>query len=188
MTGSLYSELMRESSHKAHRALFDEYCNYVYTVVYNKLRSSASREDIEECVSDVFAQVFRELDCGGRYDGELRGFIAAVAKCRAIDRYRRHTADRVRIVSVEEDGISEIKADVDIEEDAIRKQQQEIILEKIKELGEPDSSIIICRYYYNKTSADTAALLSMKPSAVRMRCSRALKRLRESLAAAEIYF
>ena len=62
MTGADYCALFRRSEDLAYRALFDEYGDYVYTIVYNKLHRSGSREDIEECVSDVFAKVFFSYD------------------------------------------------------------------------------------------------------------------------------
>lgn len=59
VTGKKYKELRKHSEEAAYRAVFDEYSAYVYTIVYNSA-SSASREDIEECVSDVFADVFSD--------------------------------------------------------------------------------------------------------------------------------
>ena len=52
----------------------------------------------------------------------------------------------------------------------------------IESLGEPDSTIVIQKFYYNKNSHQIAGLLSMKPSAVRMRVKRAAAKLREALA------
>lgn len=60
------------------------------------------------------------------------------------------------------------------------------MIEKINELGEPDSTIIIQKYYYNRSSSEIAKLLSMKSSAVRMRCGRAMKKLRKKLEEADI--
>lgn len=62
MTGSEIITLIRNDSLKGHRALFDEYKNFVYTIVYNRLRNIASREDIEECVSDVFTDIIINLE------------------------------------------------------------------------------------------------------------------------------
>ena len=59
MTDSELRELMRVSAEKGRRALFDEYCAYVYAIAAMKLKNCASREDIEECVSDVFAEIYR---------------------------------------------------------------------------------------------------------------------------------
>ena len=57
MTDSQLRVKMKKSPAEGRRALFDEYCAYVYAIAAQKLRTCASREDIEECVSDVFADV-----------------------------------------------------------------------------------------------------------------------------------
>ena len=58
MTRRELAELMQKSSVDCHKALVKEYGRYVYAIVYNKLRCCGTNEDIEECVSDVFADVF----------------------------------------------------------------------------------------------------------------------------------
>ena len=57
MTDNEYRALFEKSPAAAQNALFEEYINYVYSIVFNKLRSCGSAEDIEECVSDVFSAV-----------------------------------------------------------------------------------------------------------------------------------
>ena len=93
MTGTYYSKLYKKSHDKAYKALFDEYCNYVYKVVYSKLCGCGSREDIEECVSDIFAEIFFKYDTEIDYDGDLKGYIAIVANRRAINKFHSLTAE-----------------------------------------------------------------------------------------------
>ena len=59
-------------------------------------------------------------------------------------------------------------------------------LRKVEELGEPDSTIIIQKYFFMRSSAEISKLVSLTPEAVRVRCSRALKKLRETLTAMNI--
>ena len=59
-------------------------------------------------------------------------------------------------------------------------------LGKIKELGEPDSTIIIQQYYYNRTAKEIAESISMSSAAVQKRSSRAKQRLKLLLAEAGI--
>lgn len=176
MTGEEYINL----NGRAHRALFDEYYSYVYTVVLSKLHGY-SHEDVEECVSDVFAEVFMSLD-GGGYSGELKGFICTVAKRRAIDSFRKLSAGkRSFFVSLDDDEFSKIISDNNIEEDTEQSDLARLLLEKIESLGEPDSTIIIRKFYAGENSGQIAAALGMKPSAVRMRSTRALKSLKKLL-------
>ena len=58
MTDKEYLELYRNSPTIAQNMLFEEYVGYVYSIVFNKLRSCAGHEDIEECVGDVFFSVY----------------------------------------------------------------------------------------------------------------------------------
>jgi RNA polymerase sigma-70 factor (ECF subfamily) len=77
---------------------------------------------------------------------------------------------------------SVISSDDDLEAENERCELQRIVADCISSLGEPDSTIVIQKFYYNKTSRQIAGLLSMKPSAVRMRVKRAGEQLRAALA------
>lgn len=182
MTGSEYTALLKKSPHKAYRALFDEYCNYVYVIVWNKLRSCGVREDIEECVSDIFAAVYFNLNSESKYSGELKGYIGTIAKHKAIDKFRSLSVKSSRVVSIDEKDFNKINDEFNMEEETEKSEIQSILLDKIEELGEPDSTIIIQKFYFNRTSAEIAKMLSMNSAAVRMRCTRALKRLKSELA------
>jgi RNA polymerase sigma-70 factor (ECF subfamily) len=186
MTGTEYCKIYKKSPDNAYNALFESYCDYVYAIVYNKLRSVASREDIEECVSDIFADVFfgykKENDNGG----DMKGYIGTVAKRRAINAFHSITARQNRFSGDSEEEMNFIGDETDIEADSDMTETREILLSKINELGEPDSTIILQKYYYDRSSGEIAKLLSMKASAVRMRASRALDKLKTTLAAAGI--
>ena len=80
MTDEKLRELLKNSPDKAHRLIFDEYYNYVYTIVFNRLRSFASREDIDECVSDVFSDIFLKYDPNREYSGNIKGYVATISK------------------------------------------------------------------------------------------------------------
>lgn len=183
MTGSEYAELIKRSPYDGRRAIFDEYYNYVYTIVCGRLRGCGSHEDFEECVSDVFAEVFSALGDGERYSGELKSFIGTIAKRRAVDRYRSISSEirHFAMTNADDDELDRLSSDISVEEETERTQLQGLILDEIERLGEPDSSIIIRKYYYGQNSRQIAEALSMKTSAVRMRCSRALKKLKKGL-------
>ena len=53
----------------------------------------------------------------------------------------------------------------------------------IKGLGEPEATMIIHKYYYNMRSGEIGKKLSMPAGTVRVRCSRALKKLKALLMA-----
>ncbi|MBR1457865.1 MAG: sigma-70 family RNA polymerase sigma factor [Oscillospiraceae bacterium] len=180
MTDAEYRALLRQDPNAAHRALFDAYCGYVYAIVYRRLHAVAGARDIEECVSDVFADVFFGYHADSAHAGDLRGFIGAVAGRRAVDAYRR--CARVQSRSIPMEALAEQASGENIPAQAEAAERSRILLECIEALGEPDASIVLQRYYYGIPAADIAAAWKLTPAAVRMRCSRAMKRLRSALA------
>ncbi|MBO4876912.1 MAG: sigma-70 family RNA polymerase sigma factor [Ruminococcus sp.] len=179
MTDSEYRSMMQKSAREAQNALFGEYFNYVYAIVYSKLRAVASREDIDECVSDAFADVFFHCGSERTREGELKGIIGTIASRRAIDRFHSISAKAGRNVPLDE--AAELADSTDLAENAEKAELAAGLLAAVKSLGEPDSTIIIQKYYGNMSSKEIAETVSMSPAAVRVRCGRALKRLKKLL-------
>ncbi len=186
MTETEIRRLLRTSSKQAHQALISEYGNYVYTVVWDKLRNCAAREDAEECVSDIFAEIF--LHCNSDSEGSLKGYIGTVARRMAINRFYQISGKAHRTVSLEEENIPEIPSDITLEQEYEKAELRQILLEKIHQLGEPDASIMIQKYYYLRNSGEIAKSLSISPANVRMRLTRAVRKLKIMLKEEDIDF
>ena len=181
MKGDEFNEKLKISRSEAHHLLFDEYYNYVGTIIANRLGTVGNKEDIEECISDVFAKVFFSLE-ERPITGNLKAFIGTIAKRTSIDRFRILSQNAERKFSLDDEKFSSVSSDDDLEADNEKRELRRIVADCIESLGEPDSTIVIQKFYYNKNSHQIAGLLSMKPSAVRMRVKRAAAKLREALA------
>ena len=180
MTGGEYLELLEKSQKKAHEKLFEEYYSYVRAIAFNRLRSVGTNEDVEECISDIFARIF--FTFGEKYNnGDMKPFIGVVAKRISIDHYRSLMRHTDKTFSIDEDTSRELGSDEDLVSESERTELRRILMDSINSLGEPDSTIIIQKYYYDKQSQQIGELLSMKPSTVRMRCKRAVEKLRSIL-------
>lgn len=185
MTNEEYRRKKRNSSEEAHRAVFDEYFNYVYTIVFNRLRSCGRREDTEECVCDVFAEFYRCYDSGKASEGDISGFIGVLARRMASARYRRLTSSAEN-VPLDDEAFSVSDPASDTVKEVEGKELRRIILDSIESLGEPDSTIILMKYYYGRSAKDIAGAVSLTPENVRVRSGRALKKLRAILEKAGI--
>lgn len=176
MTDQEILSLIKRSPQQGHRALFEEYYSYVYAIAINILRGYGSAEDVEECVIDSFAAVINNLN------GEaLKPFIGTVTRNKALNMRRDLAGEHGRSISVDSDDVGEIPSSERIEQNVENSERTALILQKIKELGEPDSTIIIQKYYYERNAGEIGRLVGMNPAAVRMRCSRAIKKLRSLL-------
>lgn len=179
MTDSEITALIQRSPQQGHRALFDEYYSYVYAVSVNILRGYGSPEDVEECVIDTFTAVISRLDSAAA--GSLKPFIGTVAKHRAISMRRSLASKSGRCISIDSEELGEIPSAERVDRNAEDSAMTELILQKIKELGEPDSSIIIQKYFYERNAGEIGRIVGMNAAAVRMRCARAVKKLRSLL-------
>ena len=84
-------------------------------------------------------------------------------------------------ISSDDENMAEIAGDENIEENTDNSVLAELLLSKIGELGPPDSVIIVQKYYYNKTSGEIAKMTGMSAAAVRVRCGRAMNKLKKLL-------
>jgi len=186
MTENELRLLMAESVKKCHRVIFDTYCNYVYAIVMNVLRNCGTREDIEDCVSDVFMKIYKHIDKNTDFSGDLKSFIGTISRNTAIDAYRSVSQKNIRSISIDDENTEEFGTNDRLEENTEKKEMSRIILKKIKELGEPDSTIIIQQYYYNRTAKEISQSISMTAAAVQKRSSRARQKLKALLTEAGI--
>lgn len=180
ITHEEFREKIKKSPEKAHRELFEKYCNYVYNIVFNRLRSCASKEDIEECVCDVFADVYVYYDSSRDVEGELSGFIGTIARRKSGEIFKK-SVTHLTPVSLDDEIQETVCSSLNIENESEKHSLQGRITDSIISLGEPDSTIVFQKYYYGRSSKEIAKMVSLTPENVRMRSSRAVKKLKEIL-------
>lgn len=176
MTDSELRALIKASPAQGHRALYDTYVNYVYAIIFRILRDCGTREDVEDCVIETFADVIGRIDTIS--SDSLKAYIGQSAHNRALNYY--HTLRRKGQNTVSLEAVPELSAE-HVQEDLERRQLQETMLAKIRELGEPDATILIQKYYYGRKMSAIGRMVGMTANAAQVRCSRALKRLRTAL-------
>ncbi len=184
MTHGEYRLMLKTEKKKAQRMIFDEYYNYVYAIVNIRLRNGC-REDVDECVSDVFSDVFSSYDPDMLITGDMKGFIGMIAERRATDYYRSLSRSPVS-VSIDDDTAEVLPAADDVLKSAEDNELRRILLELIDSLGEPDATILIQKYFYNRNSREISDIVPLSPVMVRIRSSRALKKLRKLLSDRDI--
>ena len=183
MTEEQLKELIAQSPDQGYRQLFRQYHRYVFTIVYRTLGSSISSKDAEDCVADVFADVIMHIDTAS--DGSLQGYLGAAARNKAINLKRSLSPGDWYTVS-DEETLNVPDSRSDVAEIVENSRTMSLVLDCIDALGEPDSTIIVQRYLFGRNSREIASELSMSPTAVRMRMSRGLKKLRKKLAELDV--
>ena len=181
MTDYEWRQLITDCRQRGYRVLIDQYSNLVYAIVLNKLKSVASQEDIDDCVSNIFVEVFNNAETYSPSNGTLKGYLSTIAKRTAIDAYRRLTYQKNITSSIDEEEIILQSDQKNPEEETEQRLSNQQLWQLIKELGEPDTSIIIRQYFYEQSTREIAKALSMTAAAVQKRSIRARKRLKITL-------
>lgn len=170
-------DLIKINPTKGMSKLMDTYGGLVYYIVARKLPQR--EQDIEECMSDIFMEVYQkinELDCE---KGNLKVFITTIADRRAIDAYRR-------ICTIKENGtddetVFDREGSETPESNMLEKERSNRILDEIGKLGEPDSEIMYRRYFLSQPVKEIAQDIGMKSNSVTKRITRALAILKTRL-------
>ena len=168
------SEKLREHPEAALQAMIRDYGALVLFVVRGIL-SGCPAEDVEECVSDTFLYIYENRQRLDFRRGSVKAYLCTVARSKALDRVRR--LRRERIEPKEPEQLKNLSAYPSAEEIALSNVERETLIDGILALGEPDSRILLCRYYLNMRTAEIATLLGMRENSVDQRARSALTKL-----------
>lgn len=177
MSDAEWEELLSSSPKDAYEYLIETYGNLIYAIVLNKLGNYGTREDIEDCVSDIMVEFLRNAGSFSAGTGSLKSYISTIAKYRAIDAFRRLAGRNNLSLDTEDESISLPPSDNNTEEEAGNHIFRERLWGIVRSLGEPDSSIIIYQYFYNQKVSEIARRLDMTSGAVQKRSMRARKKI-----------
>lgn len=162
------------------KLLIDEYSAVVFGAVNSRLSGVCSYDEIEACVSAVFTDFYFNLRKFDSRRCSVKTYLCAIARNKAIEQYRSATRHGMR-ERQDDDLLLELPDSFDMQDLAERRISERRLLKAVESLGNPDSRIIIRRYFYSQPSGQIAREMGMTDAAVRKRISRSLARLRKML-------
>ena len=167
---------IRDGDEAAIGQVIDRYSKLLWSVVSAVLHNTASEQDMEECVADVFIGLWEHPE---RYDpgrGRLKAWLCVVARSRAIDRYRE--LSRRGDVPLEDTLIADRIGAADR---LLARETRQTLVRAVEALEEPDREILIRRYYREQKPREIAAALGLPVKQVQNRLYRAKRKLRETI-------
>ncbi len=173
MQDKMLLDLLLSKPHKGIERIMKEYTGFVYAIAKTRLIGVCTLEDVEELASDVFFYLYEQRENINLEKGSLKTWLAVITTRRAVDLYRKKTAQGKELPLYEETLSSD---------DFIEKQEDRAaVVAAIKELGEPDTEILLRKLYFGQTAREIAKIKDMSTSAVEKRISRSYVKLRELL-------
>ncbi len=174
-------KLIETNANEGMKQLINQYSGIIYIVVKNKIERVCSSSEIEDLTADVFSEFYISLKNYNCKKSSIKSYLCAIANHRATDLYNRYMSNRGDVSLDDENVWIQLKDEKNIEKDIMAKEQRKEILEEIKALGEPDSTIIFLKFYLGLSSKEIAKHLEITVSNVDTRTHRALKRLKSKL-------
>jgi RNA polymerase sigma-70 factor (ECF subfamily) len=164
------TELLRSDPERALNQMLSAYSGLVYHAAAAVLGRS-SHEEIEECVSDAFLVIYKSRERLDFSQGSVKAYLCATARNLAIDRLKKRA--NANEVPLDEQAY----ASEETEKEALHNLETEALINAVLSLGEPDSKIILYRYYFALPSKQIAKLLDIQQNTVDQRLRRALAKL-----------
>jgi len=147
------------------------YNPYVRTVVYRIIGGVLTNEDIEEVISDVFISLWRHAENLDPERGNIRSYLGTIARNCAKNKLRG-------VVPLSELDETIESLEKSPQESIEIREEKDLLMSLIMELGEPDSEIFIRYYYYEEKIKNIAHYLELPISTIKTKLSRGRSKLK----------
>lgn len=167
---------IRAKNTAAYEYMVSKYTKTVYCLVYNILSESHSKEDIEECVADVFLDAWIKIPKFDEERSNFRTWLLILAKYQALTyRRKKHLGNVLNIDDVV------IKDDVNLEKEVFLRQDQEKVMQIINSFQKTDREIFVRRFFLGEKINDLAKAFDLSRAAIDNRLLRGRKLIKEGL-------
>ena len=155
----------------------EQYSRLLGVVASRHLSKTAgfNEHDIEECVADVFLELWQNFEKYDPEKGSLKTYLCVLTHRKAIDRYRSKT--QVKIISLEEVQQNE---EPGYEDDFDIGDYNELY-SAIMRLPEPTREILIRRFFFDEKPSTIAKKMNLPQKEIDNRLYRAKQSLAYSL-------
>jgi len=162
--------------------LIEQYTSAAYSLVFRILGGISSREDIEECTSDVFTEVWNSIEEFNSERGSFKTWILIKTKYKALEYRRRLIKLSTKQYQPSENEILECansKLDeTTVEDEVLKREKLRHIIDAVNEFNELDRKIFNRRYFLYEDIESIANRYNLTRQAVDNRLLRCRKKLK----------
>ena len=148
----------------------------LWSIVSAVLKNVGTEQDVEECVADVFIDLWVNPDKYDAERGTLKSWLCMVARCKAIDRYRalsRHS-------TVPLEGAMMVGR-MGMQDALLQEETKRELAEAVNALADIEKDILIRRYYYEQKPKEIAKALDLPVKQVENHLYRSKQKLRKAI-------
>ena len=176
MSDEVLIQKLLEGDDEASSYMIHAYSKLLWVIVGGILCKVGSRQDIEECISDVFVQLWMNPKAFNPEKGSLKTYLAVIAKSKAFNVYKK--LSKSNFVELDE---ASILSDDDLLDSILENEKHSELYTAIAGLNEPDKEILLRRYFYDEKPKSIAEHISLPLKEVKNRLYQSKLRLRKTL-------
>lgn len=176
MSDEMLIQKIQSGDQEAFSHMIRTYGKLLWIIVGGILGNIGTGQDIEECISDVYVQVWKNPAAFNQQKGSLKTFLAVVAKSRALNVYRK--LSKSKMVELDEAINS---SDSDLLDYVVEKEMSQELYTAISLLTEPDKEILLRRYFLDEKPATIAEKIPLPLKEVNNRLYQSKLKLRKTL-------
>lgn len=160
----------------AYEYMISKYAKTLFCLGYNILSSSHSKEDIEECIADVFLDAWIKIAEFDANKSNFRTWLLILTKYKALSYKRKnHVSNVFNIDDIE------IKDDLNLEKQILLRHDQEQVIKIINSFQKVDREIFVRRFFLGEKISDLARAFNLSRTAIDNRLMRGRKTIKEGL-------
>lgn len=156
--------------------IIEKHSRLLWPIVSVVLKNVGTEQDVEECVADVFIDLWENPDKYDAARGTLKTWLCMVARCKAIDRYR--ALSKHNTVPLES---AMMAGRMGIQDALLQEETKRELVAAVNALADVEKDILIRRYYYEQKPREIAKALDMPVKQVENHLYRSKQKLRKAI-------
>ena len=153
-----------------------KYSKLLWPIASAVLKNVGSEQDVEECIADVFIDLWENPDKYNPERGTLKTWLCMVTRCKPIDRYRvlsKHS-------TVPLEGAMMVGR-MGMQDALLQEETKRELVAAVNALADVEKDILIRRYYYEQKPREIAKALDLPLKQVENHLYRSKQKLRKAI-------
>lgn len=165
-------DAIKAGDEQAMQKIICRYSRLLWSIVGAVLSQVGTTEDMEECVADVFIDLWEHPQKYDESRSGLKAWLSVIARNKAIDRYRQKT--KIQTIPLEETVLAQMGVEPEME-------NREGLQEALAELTEEEREILLRRYVYQQKPKEMAVALGLSVKQIENRLYRIKAKMRKQM-------